>query len=213
MKIYIKKIDGVDIPKKGSPTSAGYDIISTSEPKIVGIQDGEGWRSIDYIQYETNLFIAPSASTFHTLIHPRSSVSKYNLVLANSIGLVDNDYRGMVICRFKYIWQPEDMWWGSEPNEGQSKKTIIAKVNENKIYKKGDAIAQLVFEETINADWEIVDDLNHTQRGTGGFGSTDSKVIVPKSDAKRIPLEDLYNQSGGIPIKGKYTEEIKNREQ
>ena len=104
MKIYVKKVDGITLPKQGSTVAAGYDIVATSDPKIVGEKTDENvWDRVDYIEYETNLFIAPQAVTFHTLIHPRSSVSKYNLVLANSIGLVDNDYRGMVICRFKYI--------------------------------------------------------------------------------------------------------------
>ena len=171
MKIYIKKIDGLTLPERGSQVAAGYDIVATNDPKIVGEKLDEGnWSRVDYVEYETNLFIAPSAVTFHTLIHPRSSISKYSLVLANSIGLVDNDYRGMVICRFKYIWQPED--FSFTPDDG-----LGGSVNGAKLYKKGDKIAQLVFEPTVQVEFEVVDDLSATQRGTGGFGSTD-KVTV-----------------------------------
>ncbi len=219
MKIFVKKIDGLTLPKMGSEVSAGYDIIATSDPKIVGIksdlvpfatgEETQSGRSIDYIEYETNLFIAPSAVTYHTLIHPRSSISKYNLVLANSIGLIDNDYRGMVICRFKYIWQPEDFRMNTE-------NLLSGVVNMNKIYKKGDAIAQLVIEPTVQAEWIVVDDLNQTNRGDGGFGSTDKPKIEPKHDASRIvmgkSLADLYNEAGGIAVKEKYLEEIKGRE-
>jgi dUTP pyrophosphatase len=209
MKIYVKKIEGLTLPKKASEVSAGYDIIATSDPKIVGESEGTLWKRIDYIEYETNLFIAPEAMTFHTLIHPRSSVSKYNLVLSNSIGLIDNDYRGMVICRFKYIWQPEDLKYPFSTG-------ILGNVNYNKIYKKGDTIAQLVFEPTVLVDFELVDDLTKTKRGEGGFGSTDKTKTQPKQEVSRIisgkSLADMYNEAGGVPVKERYSEQIKKRE-
>lgn len=210
MKIYVKKIDGITLPQKGTDLSAGYDIVATSDPKIVGKQIDDVWQLIDYIEYETNLFIAPSAVTFHTLIHPRSSVSKYNLVLANSIGLVDNDYRGMVICRFKYIWQPEDFKVLTINSGNKGSGNIYGKPNLEKIYKKGDKIAQLVLEPTIQAEWVLVDDLNQTQRGEGGFGSTDKTLTSTVNLA--LPLAELYTKSGGVNIKKKYSEEIKSRE-
>lgn len=217
MKIYVKKIESLTLPKRASDLAAGYDVVATSDPKIVGEQDGSVWKRVDYIEYETNLYIAPEAMTFHTLIHPRSSVSKYNLVLANSIGLVDNDYRGMVICRFKYIWQPEDFTSNTHGimfNGG--------KVNESKIYKKGDTIAQLVFEPTVQAEWVLVDDLNQTKRGEGGFGSTDKKLgfdpnsaskVLPHTNPARLSLSEMYNKAGGVPVKPPYLEEIRRREQ
>lgn len=205
MKIYVKKIDSLILPKKGSEVAAGYDIVATSDPKIVGESEGNVWKRIDYIEYETNLFIAPEAITFHTLVHPRSSVSKYNLVLANSIGLVDNDYRGMVICRFKYIWQPEDLKYPFPTG-------ILGDVNFNKIYKKGDTIAQLVIEPTIQAEWVVVDDLDKTKRGEGGFGSTNTPKREDSGIGSSKSLVDLYSASGGVPIKESYTEEMKKRQ-
>lgn len=199
MKIYVKKIEGLALPKKASEVAAGYDIVAISDPKIVGIKlDENGWESIDYIEYETNLYIAPESVSFHTLIHPRSSVSKYNLVLANSVGLVDSDYRGMVICRFKYVWQPNDFSLTSD-------ERVVGSVNESKIYKKGDTVAQLVFEPTVMADFELVDDLTQTKRGEGGFGSTDKPKTGPS-------LEEMYNKVGGVPVKERYSEEIRKRE-
>lgn len=233
MKIFVKQLYddkgqkiSISLPKKGSEVAAGYDIVATSDPKIVGIkitpvgfetnEIGNEWASIDYIEYDTNLFIAPSTQTFHTLIHPRSSVSKYNLVLANSIGLVDNDYRGMVICRFKYIWQPEDMWLGNNEN----RKCIFASVNMEKIYKKGDKIAQLVIEPTVQAEWEFIDDLSQTQRGTGGFGSSDEpknktlmETFTKDTPTEPSPILQQYLKTGGISIRTPYSELIKQREQ
>ena len=190
MKIYTKKVDGLTLPERGSQVAAGYDIVATSDPKIVGEKLDEGnWIRVDYVEYETNIFIAPSAVTFHTLIHPRSSISKYSLVLANSIGLVDNDYRGMVICRFKYIWQPEDYRFTNFLGNLTSFGGGI--VNTEKIYKRGDKIAQLVFEPTVQVEFEVVDDLSVTQRGAGGFGSSDQPtgklVTVPsRIDGGRV---------------------------
>lgn len=212
MKIYVKKIEDLTLPKKSSDLSAGYDVVATNEPKIVGEQEGSVWKRVDYIEYETNLYIAPEAMTFHTLIHPRSSISKYNLMLANSIGLVDNDYRGMVICRFKYIWQPEDFKW-VRFNEND---VVIGNPNFSKIYKKGDTIAQLVFEPTVMVDFELVDDLTKTKRGEGGFGSTDKIKIQPKQEVPRVivgkSLTEMYNETGGISVKERYSEQIKKRE-
>lgn len=168
MKVYLKKIDGLTIPKQGSESAAGYDIVATSDPIIVGKQIGNHWRSIDFIEYKTNVFIAPASVTSHVLIHPRSSIRKYNLILKNSIGLADADYRGEYLCSFHYIFQPEDL----HIDVGDS--GLVGSVNFGKIYKKGDKIAQLVFEPTTHVDFEIVDDLSDTNRGKSGFGSTGS---------------------------------------
>jgi len=50
MKIYIKKVDGLVIPKNGSDLSAGYDIVATSDPKTVGDGNNIGWHRIDFIE-------------------------------------------------------------------------------------------------------------------------------------------------------------------
>lgn len=197
MKVYVKKIDGLTLPSKGSPVSAGYDMVATSDPKVVGVKyenTENGWQRVDYIEYETNIYMAPSVVTVHSLIHPRSSISKYNLQLANSIGLVDNDYRGMVICRFKYVWQPEDYELRLSFTGSDTAPTgyLMGKVNYDKIYKKGEKIAQLVFESTIGIEWEVVDELEQTQRGTGGFGSTGEWANVPPKTAPEKPVNDPF---------------------
>jgi dUTP pyrophosphatase len=211
MKIYVKKIDGVVLPEKKTPRSAGYDIKATSDPKIVGEQNSDGtWKRIDYIEYETNLFLAPEVVTAHLDLRPRSSVSKYNLILANCIGLLDNDYRGMVLARFSYTWQPEDLTWGLQ-NE---KNCIFGTPNMTKIYKKGDDLAQLVGAMTIDLEFEFKDDLNKTQRGEGGFGHTDLKINNDvMRESVKTTLEEIYNKAGGVQVKEKYIEEIKKRDQ
>jgi dUTPase len=234
MKVYVKQLydekgNKIDVtpPYRGSESAAGYDIIATSDPKIVGhnltpvgyesSEIDNRWISVDYIEYETNLYIAPSVVTTHTLIHPRSSISKYNLVLANSIGLIDNDYRGMVICRFKYMWQPEDfsIWHEAVDNSSHHPINISGRVNMNKIYKKGDKIAQLVFESTVQVEFELVDDLTQTQRGSGGFGSTDQPQETNQSSHKVKSITDKYLENLNIvvtPPKTTYSDSIKEKE-
>ena len=201
MKIHVKDSKNLIIPQAATPQSSGYDVIALEEPKIVGEQDGDSWKSIDYIEYKTGLFISPQYTTtldfgiqnYHTLIFPRSSVRKYNLVLANSIGLIDNDYRGELILCFKYIWQPDDMFSCVVPIDentntkefGWGRKTLRGKVNVDKIYKKGDKIGQLVSEVTNNVDWIVVEDLTVTTRGTGGFGSTTTPVVEKKANHRK----------------------------
>lgn len=175
-----------DIPKQGSKLSSGYDIIAVSDPEIVGdIYSGTPnyYSRIDYIQYHTGLYISiskqeqPSMTTFDdnniydTLIFPRSSISKYNLQLANSIGLCDSDYRGEILVRFNYIWQPQDF----RIDELQTSRypTIVGSPNMDRIYKKGDKIAQLKFSSVIFPKFSIVENLDITDRNDGGFGSTD----------------------------------------
>lgn len=169
-KYYIKNLDGLAIPFRANESDAGYDVIATSEPKIVGDPlNGPTYKRIDYIEYETNLYIAPEGK-FHTDLRPRSSISKYNLVLANSIGLIDKGYRNQILVRFKYIWQPEDYSISGE--------LLLATPNLKQIYKKGDKICQLVPVETHDIEFVKVDYLDGNDRG-GGFGSTDKPKPAP----------------------------------
>lgn len=132
---------------------AGYDLIATSDPIIVERETG----TIDYIEYDTGLVIEPE-SGYHTFVMPRSSISKTNLILANSVGLIDNGYRGTIKLRFKYILQFKDL--------------TLGKINFSRIYKKGDKIGQLVFAKTICPEIIESEVMSETNRGEGGFGST-----------------------------------------
>jgi len=229
MEIKVKRNGDTPLPKQATDQAAGYDIIATSDPKIVGekldskffLPDEpkvEWWKHVFYIEYETGLFIAPTDKNIHTLIYPRSSISsKTNMVLANSIGLVDYDYRGQILCRFRYIWQPFDLAWlsikdHSNPDNPYLPMTL-GNINPDRIYKKGDTIAQLVFSPTINVNFQFVDELDQTARGEGGHGSTDqTKVFSLHQGDGAKTLSDLYSEAGGVPIKKRYSDEMKERE-
>ena len=202
-----------DLPKKGTDRATGFDVVVTSEPEIVGEKYDNGtYKRVDYIQYKTNLKLAVQKERtfsnigyndldFDILAFPRSSVSKYNLVLANCIGLIDADYRGEVLLRFKYIWQPEDYSIGKD-------KKIQGTVNYNKLYNKGDKVCQLKVTKVENVEFVIVDELDSTNRGEGGFGSTDTKQQIKN-------IAELYekNNNSTVTPQKKYIDAIKEREQ
>ena len=222
MKIQVLKNDTYqdveNLPKKATDRATGFDVVVTSEPEIVGEQYDNGtYKRVDYIQYKTNLKLAVQKervfSNFgHTdldydiLAFPRSSVSKYNLTLANCVGLIDADYRGEVLLRFKYIWQPEDY-------RIRTDNLLEGHVNFTKLYNKGDKVCQLKVTKVENVEFVLVYELDSTTRGDGGFGSTDIKS-GEKTKQQIQNIADLYEKiSGNITTPSKkYVDSIKERE-
>ena len=222
MKIQVLKNEtyqSVDnLPTKGTDRATGFDVIVTSDPEIVGeLYDNGAYKRVDYIEYKTNLKLAVQKERvfsnfgytdldYDILAFPRSSISKYNLTLANCIGLIDADYRGEVLLRFKYQWQPEDY-------KIRTDNLIEGYVNHNKLYKKGDKVCQLKVTKVENVEFVLVYELDSTTRGDGGFGSTDTKVTDQTKQQMRN-IADLYEKiSGNITTPSKkYIDSIKERE-
>jgi len=188
-----------NLPKKGTDRATGFDVVVTSDPEIVGeLYENGSYKRIDYIQYKTNLKLAVQKDRqfsnfgytdldYDILAFPRSSVSKYNLVLANCIGLIDADYRGEVLLRFKYIWQPEDY-------RIRTDNLLEGHVNFTKLYNKGDKVCQLKVTKVENVEFVLVDELDSTNRGDGGFGSTDTPKLVAPPQSAGKSIEDLIKQ-------------------
>ncbi len=86
------------------------------------------------------------------LIYARSGLaSKRGLAPANKVGVIDSDYRGEVMVALH--------------NHGTVPQTV----------EHGERIAQLVLAPVVTASFNVVDDLDSTTRGEGGFGSTGTK--------------------------------------
>ena len=86
---------------------------------------------------------------FAGFVYARSSLgSKRGLAPANKVGVIDSDYRGQIMVALH--------------NHGQEAQTLCA----------GDRIAQLVIAPVYTPGFEVVEELDDTARGTGGFGST-----------------------------------------
>jgi dUTP pyrophosphatase len=151
----IKFIDGAKeagakLPVSAYNTDTGYDIVT--------ITDGEWNESRTFIEYRTGITIEVPRG-YHVELFPRSSISNYDLTLANSIGLVDWGYRNEIIFRFKYIPRFTMV-------DGVIKQLPAV------IYKKGERIGQIVVRKTERLQVEEVTALSDTDRNIGGFGSS-----------------------------------------
>ena len=200
MKLFVLNKNGLALPVQANEgEDAAYDICATSGPTIFGTKierpiDGMPmWSNISFIEYRTNLFIAPENEQtrrptsfrvdasgafcgvdwedilikYHIVAHPRSSISKYNLALANSVAIIDNGYRGEMLVRFKYIFQPEDLILVQEYSP-----RIYGAVNNEKVYQIGDKIIQIKASPNIPIRFEKVQVLPPSNRGVGGWGSS-----------------------------------------
>ena len=100
--------------------------------------------------------LVPSGTAIHigdpalcAIVLPRSGLGhKHGIVLGNGVGLIDADYQGplMVSC--------------------------LNRSADEFLVQPGDRIAQLVFMPVARARFEVVDEFDASDRGTGGFGST-----------------------------------------
>ena len=85
----------------------------------------------------------------------------------------------------------------------------------NKLYNKGDKICQLKVTNVENVKLELVNELDSTNRGEGGFGSTDVKK-GEKAEVAQVQMshmEALYNSLGGVPTPTKkYTQLVQERD-
>ena len=90
------------------------------------------------------------------LLFPRSSITKSapGVSLKNSVGVIDSNYRGEILVRFEWPY-PETVY-----------RTIPV---------VGDRVAQLLVIPYPTVQMEEVDELSDSNRGQGGFGSTDKK--------------------------------------
>jgi dUTPase len=163
-KIFIK--NNLKLSAKDSPFNIGIDVRAISVD-VVGVKNNSYYSSIDYIEYDTGISIDSlkrnSEDQIYTLVYPRSSISTKNLILCNSVGLIDPNYRDTIKLRFKYIYQPVDL-------VNRFDRYFI-EINESKIYSVGDKIGQLVFVRSLPVTFEYVPELIPSDR-SGGFGST-----------------------------------------
>ena len=99
----------------------------------------------------TGLAIHIANNNMAAVILPRSGLGhKHGIVLGNLVGLIDSDYQGQL---FVSCW-----------NRGKTTFVI----------KPGERIAQLVFIPVVQANFNIVESFEQSQRGEGGFGHTGS---------------------------------------
>lgn len=95
----------------------------------------------------TGLAIHIADESLAAVILPRSGLGhKHGVVLGNLVGLIDSDYQGQLMVS---VWNRSDKAFTVEP---------------------GERMAQMVFVPVVQAEFNIVDDFDATERGAGGFG-------------------------------------------
>jgi len=105
-------------------------------------------KPLERAMVPTGLFFALPAG-YEAQVRPRSGLAaKKGVTVLNAPGTIDADYRGEV-------------------------KVILVNLSEAPFtIENGDRIAQLVIAPVTQAKWQAVDELESSERGTGGFGST-----------------------------------------
>lgn len=147
LKVNIKLSRGMTAPEYATDGAAAVDLrAALEEGEVITLLPGERYR------FPTGVAISPERRDVVAVIAGRSGHGlKNGVTMANSIGVIDSDYRGEIsVVLINH---------GSEPFE----------------VRRGDRIAQMMFMPVCAATFLPVEDLDDTARGAGGFGHTGIK--------------------------------------
>ena len=139
MKVKIKKLHPNAVkPKYAKESDAGLDLVATSIIENTSFQ----------ITYGLGIAMEIPEGMVG-LVFPRSSIRNTELILSNSVGVIDAGYRGELQATFNKLSGFESV-----------------------AYKVGDRIAQIIIVPHPIIQIVEVDELSESSRGIGGFGST-----------------------------------------
>lgn len=135
---FMRTSNAAVVPTKAFSSETGFDLTAIRIHKE--LDNG-------VILYDTGIIVRPPVG-YYTEIVPRSSISKTGWMLANSIGIIDNSYRGNLLIALV--------------------PTSVTSIPLELPFCK----CQLILRKLEDAELEEVSDLDETERGDGGFGST-----------------------------------------
>ena len=147
MELKIKALSpkiGAEIPAPfyATPGSAAMDLHACMDEAVT---IPAGGRKV----IPTGIAIALPGPEYVALVFARSGLGiKHGIAPANCVGVIDSDYRGEIMVGLQ--------------NSGAADYTV----------QPGDRIAQLMITPVIQATLTMVEELDDTARGAGGFGST-----------------------------------------
>lgn len=151
MELSIQKLSpNAVLPGFATSGSAGLDLCACLDAPITLERYAKGAAESRWscVKVPTGLAMAIPEG-YVGLIFARSGLAtKHGLTPANCVGVIDSDYRGEILVGLQ--------------NSGDSQFTV----------QPGDRIAQLMIAPVIQASIQMVDELDDTARGAGGFGST-----------------------------------------
>ena len=143
MQVYFQKLEpNAILPKRATKYSAGADLYACLDQSVM-IKPNET------VMIPLGIASQPSEQEIALLIFPRSGLaSKFGITLANAVGVVDSDYRGEWMIPLHNISEQDF------------------------IIEHGMRIAQLIITPVVFPKILEVNQLNETERGTSGFGSS-----------------------------------------
>ena len=150
MKVQVKVLDprlGQEwaMPSYATTGSAGLDLRACVD-ETIQIEPGQT------VLVKTGLSIYIEDPNVAGLILPRSGLGhKHGIVLGNLVGLIDSDYQGELMVS---VWNRSQTTFNLEP---------------------GERLAQYVLVPVIQAEFDLVNEFEATERGAGGFGHTGQK--------------------------------------
>lgn len=156
---YVKHHPDAKVPTYSTEGSGGADMTAVSVKYL---------EDLDVIEYDTGIAMEIPFG-YSGFLLPRSSISKYKLILTNCVGLSDSDYRGTIKARFRYIDKSENSGIFIKDH---IKHMVYYKIPSYEIYNIGDKIIQFVLVKTPQANFIERNELSTTDRNNGGFGST-----------------------------------------
>jgi dUTP pyrophosphatase len=133
------------LPSRGHPGDAGLDLTAMDVTRVRA-----GLYSVD-----TGVSVQPPPGYYCEVV-PRSSIVKTDFALANSIGVIDPDYRGRILVLLRYVGA------GSGEDRGAVEARELL----------GKRVAQILMRRLEPMEVEAAENLDTTVRGAGGFGST-----------------------------------------
>jgi len=168
LRVKIKRVKDVELPKYAREFDAGFDLVAAED---VTIEPGETKVIPTGLAFE----IPPG---YEMQIRPRSGMSR-KTKLRVVLGTIDSGYRGEVgvivdnVSTVEYASKPR---YATGILVGDNDFNITKPINYEVIkINKGDRIAQGVIAPVETAHFVEVDELSDSERGAGGFGSTGTK--------------------------------------
>ena len=126
-----------------TPEAAGMDLRACFEEEELLVQPGRR------VQVPAGICVEPKVAGVAGFIYSRSGLGAVKgLVVAQGVGVVDADYRGEII-----VW-------------------LLNTSDVPLVVRRGDRVAQLVFQPVFRLEPRRVESLSETVRGCGGFGHT-----------------------------------------
>lgn len=173
MEIKFKHLQGgLKVPKYESENASCFDIYSAEDVII---------RPSECVKVKTGIAFEPPEG-YGIMVYPRSGISaKTMLRFANSVGVIDNDYRGEVVVLLENA-MPKPMVNNLVPAYSLIDGTLVEQDYKygylplgTIIIKRGDRIAQAMPIKIEKATLVRESELSKTKRGEGGLGSTGVK--------------------------------------